>query len=183
MTQTDDINKVLEEGFKKARMLMYQAVWEAMRECAIKFVKEAIEAYNGGNLTGNTITSISAGLYEQGMPQPELISAREVSTLGAPIRRKLRKGETFVGEDYDGRERSGFIADIETDGGSGEDTAFHILESYKLPAGCMFGIVVTTGTEYSEYLTTNKKLDYDLLISAYKKAPNIAQLEWKKIKL
>lgn len=182
MTQTN-IDKVLEDGFKKARLLMYQAVWKAMRECAIRFVREAVDAYNGGNLTGNTITSISAGIYAEGMPQPEIVSARDVLGLKNPIRKKLHKGETFEGEDYDGRERSGFTADVETDGDYGEGTSFHILQSYKLPAGCTFGIVVTTGTEYSDYLTKERELHYDVLVSTFKKAPNIAQLEWKKIKV
>lgn len=182
MTQTN-IDKVLEEGFKKARMAMYQAVWKAMRECAIRFVREAVDAYDGGNLTGNTITSICAGIYEQGAPQPEIITARDVVGLRNPIFRKLRMGETYEGKDYDGRERSGFIANVDTDGDYGEVTSFHILQSYKLPANTTFGIVVTTGTEYSEYLTKTAALNYDVLISTYKKAPHIAELEWKKIRV
>lgn len=181
MTQTN-IDKVLEDGFKKARQIAYRAIFAAMKECAIRFVREAVDAYNGGNLTGNTITSISAGIYEQGMPQPIVISARDLG-LKSPVARKLRKGEVFSGTDYDGRERKGFRANVDTAGDFGEGTAFHILQNYKLPAGCAFGIVVTTGTEYSEYLTKEKELNYDLLISTFKKAPRIAQLEWKKIKV
>lgn len=179
MTQTN-ISKVLEEGFKKAQQAIYRAVYAAMKECAIRFVEEAVSDYDGGNLTGNTITSISAGLYEQGMPQPIVISARDLG-LKSPIAKKLHKGVYFEGEDYDGNMRKGFKAVKDTDGGYGEGTSSHILQSYKLPAGCTFGIVVTTGTEYSEYLT--KELDYDLLISTFKKAPRIARLEWKKIKV
>lgn len=179
MTQTN-ISKALEEGFKKAQRTIYAAVYAAMKECAIRFVRDAVDAYDGRNLTGNTITSISAGIYEQGMPQPIVLSARDLG-LKAPIAKKLHKGVYFQGEDYDGNLRRGFKAVKDTDGDYGEGTSFHILQSYKLPADCTFGIVVTTGTEYSEYLT--KELDYDLLISTFKKAPRIAQMEWKKIKV
>jgi len=183
MTQTNDIEKALEQGFQKARMLVYQAVWKQMRLCAIEFVRQAVDDYNGGNLTGNTITSISAGLYAEGMPQPEIINAREVVGLKSPIATKLHKGETFRGIDYDGRERKGFVADVETDGDYGEGTAFHILQSYRLPAGATFGIVVTTGTEYSEYLTKEKDLNYDVLISTFKNAPATAWKHWRRIKV
>lgn len=179
MTQTN-IGKALEEGFKKAQRAVYAAVYAAMKECAIRFVEDAVDAYDGGKLTGNTITSISAGIYEQGMPQPIVISARDLG-LRAPIAKKLHKGAYFEGDDYEGEPRKGFKAVIDTDGDYGEGTSFHILQSYKLPADCTFGIVVTTGTEYSEYLT--KELGYDVLISTFKKAPRIAQMEWKKIKV
>ena len=182
MTRTD-AGRVLEDGFKKARLAIYQAVSKALRECAIRFVRESVAAYNGGNLTGNTLTSISAGIYERGMPGPIVISAREVMNLRRPKYRKLHEGGSFKGLDYDGHKRKGFVATVETDGDYGEGTSFRFLQSYKLPANAAFGIVVTTGTEYSVYLTKEKELNYDVLVSTSKKAPHIADLEWKKIKL
>lgn len=151
-----------------------------MLRCAQRYVQEAVEAYtrNGRNLTGNTITSISAGVYKQGMP-PVIVNARGITGLPAPIMKKLRINERFEGLDYDGNERKDFAATVDTDGDYGENTSRDFLARYRLPSSCTFGIVVTTGTEYSEFLT--KELNYDVLISTYRRAKEIAHFEWKKI--
>ena len=75
-----------------------------------------------------------------------------------PIRNKLIKGETvFDFEDYDGNIRTWFTADIDTDGGYGDNTSAQFLKNYKTKR--QFSIVFTTGTEYSEYLEKIRKVN------------------------
>lgn len=104
------------------------------------------------NLTGNTITSFAYGIYiDKGLEQVGLYNGEKA------IRSKLSKGEIFRGVDYDGDERSGFRADVDTDGGYGTDTSIKFLEGY-VPNG-KYAIVFTTGTEYSEFLETRRNVN------------------------
>ena len=173
----------IEKGLRMARNAIYQAIWRQMKVLSVELVRHAAEDYNGGNLTGNTLTSISAGLYDIDSPFPIILNAVDVIGLEEPIWHKLTAGDIWEGEDYDGNIREGFRAKINTDEGSGIGTSFSFLMGYKLPAGVSLGIVVCTGTEYSEYLTKEEALKYDVLIGASKAAPSMAQSQWKKIKV
>lgn len=105
------------------------------------------------NLTGNTLTSYSYGIYLNGVLQ--LLSYFE----GNPaIRKKLNKDEIvrdFV--DYDGNYRTYFQATIGTDGDYGVNSASMFLQTYK-PKG-KYSIIFTTGTEYSAYLENVRDLN------------------------
>lgn len=104
------------------------------------------------NLTGNTITSFAYGIYiNKGLEQVGLYNGEKA------IRSKLSKGEIFRGIDYDGNERRGFRADVDTDGGYGADTSIKFLQNY-VPNG-KYAIVFTTGTEYSEFLETRRNVN------------------------
>lgn len=104
------------------------------------------------NLTGNTITSFAYGIYiDKGLEQVGLYNGEKA------IRSKLSKGEIFRGIDYDGNERRGFRADVDTDGGYGTDTSIKFLQNY-VPNG-KYAIVFTTGTEYSEFLETRRNVN------------------------
>ena len=105
------------------------------------------------NLTGNTLTSYSYGIYLNGVLQ--LMNYFD----GSPaIRRKLKKDEIvrdFV--DYDGNNRTYFQANIDTDADYGVNSASLFLQTYK-PKG-KYSIVFTTGTEYSAYLENVRDLN------------------------
>lgn len=105
------------------------------------------------NLTGNTITSYSYGIYLNGVLQ--LMNYFD----GKPaVRRKLKKGEIvrdFV--DYDGNYRSYFQTTVDTDGDYGVNSASLFLQTYK-PTG-KYSIIFTTGTEYSSYLENVRDLN------------------------
>lgn len=180
MPTKDDI---IEKGIHEAKKIIYKALWKQMHLLSVDLVRYAVEQYDGGDLTGNTITSIAAGVYDKDMPFPEIIFAKDVIGLKNPIWHKLTKNDVWIGVDYDGYEREGFEAKISTDEGSGIEMSFDFLMGYKLPSQCELGIVVCTGTEYSEYLTVEEDLKYDLLISSFKAAPRMAELRWKKIKV
>ena len=100
------------------------------------------------NLTGNTVTSLAFGLYVDGALSDVVTLDKE-----APLRTKLTKGDVLTNfVDYDGRLRKRFYADADTDGGYGYDTSLTFLKGYRIPKKWKYAIVVTTGTEYSEYL-------------------------------
>jgi hypothetical protein len=176
-------DKVLEEGLLKAKKIIYQSLWRELKSLSVELIRRAVEDYDGCNLTGNTITSISAGIYERQMPYPIILNAMDVVGLREPIWHKFSAPGLWVGEDYDGEERKGFEANIKTDQDFGYNTSYHFLLNYKLPANTDFGIVVCTGTEYSEYLTREEDLAYDVLIGAHKAAPMMAENHWKRIRM
>lgn len=106
------------------------------------------------NLTGNTLTSYAFGVY--------WFSKLEIMGFGnrfpPPLRNKLIKGESvydFI--DYDGIHRDWFTAKIATDAGYGKNTSIQFLKNYTCKE--KYGIVFTTGTEYSEYLENVRKLN------------------------
>lgn len=174
-------NDIIEQGLKMARKAIYQAIWKQMKTLSIELLRRAVEDYNGRNLTGNTITSISAGLYDVDSPYPIILNAIDVIGLREPIWHKLTEGDIWIGEDYDGNYRYEFAANVKTDVGYGANTSYKFLLDYKLPAECSLGIVLCTGTEYSEYL--KDELNYDVLVGAYKSAPMMAEGQWRKIKV
>lgn len=180
MTQINDINNVLESGFGRVRMLIYSKIEQALNNLAKSLVDVSVGYWdnNGHNLTGNTRTSLSAAVYMQGTMKTAFIG-QNLLGLKAPVRVKLTAGEVFSGTDYDGALRV-FQAKVFTDGKYGALTSLGFLRSYPFPASDC-GIVVTSGTEYSEFIA--KKYGYDVLISSYTAAKLLAQAEWKKIKL
>ena len=106
-----------------------------------------------GNLTGNTIASLSFGVYLDN----KLDSIYHYTSVGA-IRVKIAKGETvrnFI--DYDGNLRSCFQGDIANDGGYGVDTVERFFSSHR--PNKQNSIVIATGTEYSEFLENELKLN------------------------
>lgn len=105
------------------------------------------------NLTGNTLTSYSYGIYLNGVLQ--LMNYFDGKSA---IRKKLKKDEVvrdFV--DYDGNNRAYFQANIDTDGDYGVNSASMFLQTYK-PKG-KYSIIFTTGTEYSAYLENVRELN------------------------
>lgn len=67
-------------------------------------------------MTGNTITSISAGIYDIDSPFPLILNAVDVVGLKEPIWHKMSAPNIWHGEDYDGNRKKGrFRADIVTD--------------------------------------------------------------------
>ena len=107
------------------------------------------------NLTGNTVTSLAFGLYVDGALSDVVTLDKE-----SPLRTKLTKGDVLTNfVDYDGILRKRFYAEADTDGGYGYDTSLTFLKGYRIPKKWKYAIVVTTGTEYSEYLQNEYKLN------------------------
>ncbi len=104
------------------------------------------------NQTGNTITSYSYGIFHNG--KNVYIGSNEMND---PVRRKLKKGESWTGTNYDGIDTD-LYGTIDTDGAYGEDTARAFIKSY-VPKSVGFSVVICTGTEYSSFLENIKHLN------------------------
>lgn len=127
------------------------------------------------NLTGNTITSLAFGVYDNG----KVVSMGFNKHYPPAIRNKLIKGEeVFDFEDYDGNLRKYYRAKIVTDADYGKNTSIDFLQSYK-PTG-QFAMVFTTGTEYSEYL--EQKLKLNVLTDGFEYARNTILQSFKPMK-
>lgn len=139
--------RAIREGMAKANAMIAERVSMAFITLGTALLDDAEASAEYRNLTGNTLTSLAFGFYEN-------YNLKEFILLDngkPPIRRKLVKGEV-LGDflDYDGNLRRVFSADIDTDGGWGSSTSYQFLSGYKPTKPT--SIVITTGTEYSEYL-------------------------------
>lgn len=140
--------------FKVAKRKIWDLVWPNLYEALVSIAYELIQSAEFEkeymNLTGNTLTSYAVGIYKDGV----LIEIIQNSNLRPPIRVKLTRGEAWVDfRDYDGNFRKKFVGIVETDRGWGDDTSIKFLTSYDPPfRGSKTGIVMCTGTEYSEFL-------------------------------
>lgn len=157
----DSISQQFDKAVNNVLKDIYYYVIPQLVEFGIKMVNEVIPSQaEYRNLTGNTLTSYAFGVYYNG--QLELMG---FNTNSEPaIRNKLIKGETIVNfEDYDGDLRIFFRANIDTDGQLGTNTSMSFLKDYHPKS--QFGIVFTTGTEYSAYLENVRELN--VLSDAY----------------
>lgn len=140
--------------FKAAKRRIWDLVWPNLYEALVSLAHELIQSaeFVKGykNLTGNTLTSYAVGIYKDGA----LIEIIQNSNLRPPVRVKLTRGEVWEDfRDYDGNFRKWFVGKVETDRGWGDDTSIQFLTSYDPPfRGSKTGIVMCTGTEYSEFL-------------------------------
>ena len=175
-------DNIIEEGLRKARIAIYNNLWECLKKTAYNLLSDAVDIYrsHNTNLTGNTFTSLAAGVYCIDRPYPEAVFAKDLFGLKDPVWHKLSKGDVFNGEDYNGKNRS-FTGSIETDGDYGYNTSYHFLLTYKLPPDNVLGIVVCTGTESSEYLQHKRKVD--VLLGCYKDSPYILEQHIRTLKM
>lgn len=130
---------------------------------------------NYHNLTGNTLTSLTCGVYRMGKLKYSVNIMKEDLGLEAPTNRKLSRTDVFAEfTDYDtGKELRLYarhMAKFEpTDKKFGFQTAKRFLWEYKPEIkDC---IVLTTGTEYSEYLQGVRKLN--VLTETFMTSPEI----------
>ena len=155
--------KAIREGMAKANAIIEQRINAALYRLGMYYLQHAIDNKEYSNLTGNTITSTSFGLYKDyQLQQVIFISMKEA------IRTKLIKGEWFDEPfDYDGNVRS-FQGKIDTDAAYGKDLARDFLMQYRpLKPNA---IVLTTGTEYSTYI--ENELDSNVLTQTRDEAKN-----------
>lgn len=136
------------DGKKVIDNLMRQRIITALYQLGYMLIRDAEFQAGYRNLTGNTVTSLAFGLYVDGVLSDVVTLDKE-----SPMRTKLTKGDVLTNfVDYDGRLRKRFYAEADTDGGYGYDTSLTFLKGYRIPKKWKYAIVVTTGTEYSEYL-------------------------------
>lgn len=149
-----DNGNVLLEGFKKARRQMERYMAMRLDDACRSLLAEVARHRTFQGFTGQTQTSYMAAWYYNG----RMTVFRQDNWTDAPVRVKVRKGETArLKRPYEGTARS-VKGDVQTGKPVGAETSLEFLRSYKPRKGC-WTIVVTTGTEYSEILESVRNLD------------------------
>lgn len=151
-----DNRKAFDKGMKQARILMNHMVYVRLLKACESLIDHALAEKEYQGFTGNTQTSYACGNYVDGALTDMVISG---DTMRRPVHVKIRKGErVFLRSPYEGKARS-VIGRVDVDGEWGADSAADFLESYRPFIKKGFSIVMTTGTEYSEYLENVRNLN------------------------
>jgi len=153
----DSIEKQFQAGIDKAMAIRDKAYMIWLTTFCYKLILSAEENRSYENLTGNTVTSYSCGIYNN----KKLVSVIQDRDIPPPVRVKLTEGEimpkgsmTYGGEplDFD------YEAETKTDQRYGDDTAWWFLSRFK-PMYMGYCVVMTTGTEYSIYIHALHRMD------------------------
>lgn len=170
-----DNEKILNEGFSKGLAMIERTIMVSLHYSMVELVHTALFNKEYMGFTGNTQTSYTCGAYLNGV-LVDVVSSSE--SLPQPVRRKIPFGKTvYLERPYEGggRARHGYV---HTDRNFGADTALKFINSYRAPKKG-FALVMTTGTEYSEFLEQEARLD--VLTKTFKDAPGIIARNWRKI--
>lgn len=170
-----DNAKTLENGFAKGIRMIEDVLYNSLIDAADNFLMMANANRQFVGFTGNTQTSYTAGVYMYGRLQGIVY---QTSSTQPTRRMKIPKGKTvFLNNPYEGHPRAvtGMVDIYEN---HGLVTSVKFLEGYKIGRKGL-GIVITTGTEYSEYIEQVRHLD--VLTNTFKDAARILEKNWKKI--
>lgn len=155
--------KAFKAGLRKLAGIKASLFLGILTNASYQLLVDAETSKEFHNLTGNTLTSFMVGIYLDGALK-RTVSMPEADEVQMPKRPKLSRGNgighLYV-EDYDSGRRL-FIRKsglMQTDGDYGYNTSRKFLQSYKPKIAKGYSIVMCTGTEYSEYLESSKKLN------------------------
>lgn len=166
--------KALNEGFKKFKKLMDTQMLDILTNASYKLLVDAEFSKEFQNLTGNTITSYMVGIFKRGR-LARTIALKDMDRLPSPTRRKLsykKDGVAIVEEYMTGNERVVRLKDlVETDKMYGYTTAQRFLTTYKPEVYKGYGIVMCTGTEYSDFL--EDMYDLNVLTETFQISPRV----------
>ena len=157
MSQRNATNKTaLEKGFKVAKILIAGHIYDILENAARAYLQDMVSKKKYQGFTGNTQTSYTCGLYIDGRLTYAIV---QDTYSRKPVRLKVERGETvYLEHPYEGEARA-VTGKVEVDNRYGKDTAFSFLKSYKKTPKKGFAVVVTTGTEYSEYIENVRNLN------------------------
>lgn len=177
MTKGADNVALFDAGMKRAKSLMQNHLLGILKSAANGFMKdiETNKGYQG--FTGNTQTSYTFGLYVDGVLREAI---RQRSWRKPPVRLKVPKDKVvYLKRPYEGNAR--FVrGKVDVDDKFGQDTALEFLANYSGAASNGISIVVTTGTEYSEFLEAEKHLN--VLTATWQASPSIMKHSLTQIK-
>lgn len=167
--------RTLNLGFAHGLKLIEYAVFRSLHDAAEKLLFSASIGKEYTGFTGNTQTSYMCGIYMNG----QLVECIEQHNWHYPvIRGKVPKGKTvYLKYPYEGVGRA-VEGKVHVDSLYGKDTSLNFLRRYRIPKG-YYGLVMTTGTEYSELLEQVRHLD--VLTYTFSVAESKLQSSWKKI--
>lgn len=157
MSQRNATNKTaLEKGFKVAKILIAGHIYDILENAARAYLQDMASRKEYQGFTGNTQTSYTCGLYIDGRLTYAIVQDTYSSK---PVRLKVGRGETvYLENPYEGKARA-VTGEAKVDNRYGKDTAFSFLKSYKKTPKKGLAVVVTTGTEYSEYIENVRNLN------------------------
>lgn len=167
--------KTLEHGFIKGKQIMEDYLVNSLISSVQEMLRELPMLIGFVGFTGNTQTSYMAGVYIRGMLR---YIVKEKEWTANPVRGKIPyKSTVFLENPYEGRPRlrHGYVRIRDF---SGSSLSQKFLQSYKAPKKGL-AIVVTTGTEYSEFL--EQMFNLNVLTATFQRAPTILNKNWKKI--
>lgn len=168
----DENSIAIDKGYKKANEYILKYFFQRCNDFGIHLLQEIEASRTFLDFTGNTITSISFGLYLNN----KLTDIKFLSK-GKPLMPKVKKGETVIlDETYDGRTNIKVIGGIDLSTAYGEELSIKTLNALRPKGGN--GIIVTTGTEYSEILERERGLN--VITEAFQVAQN-GSLRWFKV--
>lgn len=134
------------KGLQIAKEKIHSAVLKQLVKYGKLLLNDAQAKAEYQSFTGNTLTSLAFGLYENNSLQDVVF----ISGLKAPVHIKVQKGEYVYLEDpYEGEAR-GVIGKVDIYDDTGEETSIRTLQGLCPKGGN--GIIITTGTEYSTFL-------------------------------
>ena len=170
-----DNERVLKEGLQKGYKMIVEHLTEQLRVLCERLLLEVPKHREFCGFTGNTQTSYACGLYVDG----KLYGIVTQRNWNAPtIRRKVGYGQwVYLRNPYEGRARS-VKGKVMIKNNHGKSTSVNFLQSYKAKRNHIC-IVMTTGTEYSEYLESAAHLD--VLTGTYEASKEILAKGFKPI--
>lgn len=171
----NDNAKVLENGFAKGLRMIEDTIYNSLLDAAERLLIRVSTNRQFVGFTGNTQTSYMAGIYQYG----NLVAVVNQKNWREPVRRmKVRKGKVvYLANPYEGNPRA-VRGMVDIGENHGIQTSIKFLEGYKAPRKG-FALVITTGTEYSEYI--EQAMHLDVLTNTYMNAAEIINRSWKKI--
>ena len=159
--------KTLKDGLQKGYKMIVDYLYKQCYDLCERLLLEVPKHREFLGFTGNTQTSYACGLYVDGVLEG-IVVQRNWSD--APVRKKIGNGQwVYLRNPYEGRSRSVY-GKIDTSDGFGLDTSIEFLRSYQAKKSHI-QIVMTTGTEYSEFLEAVRGLD--VLTGTYESAKTI----------
>lgn len=166
-----NLNKsIFLQGMRTAKDKIYRVLMARLAKYGEYLLEDAQFRAEYTSFTGNTLTSLAFGVYENS----QLTDVVFINGLQPAVHAKVQKGQTvYLSNPYDGAPRS-VTGKVDVTDDYGIDTSVRVLEGL-MPKGGN-GIVVTTGTEYSDYLESVYNLN--VLSDTYLEASNIA---WNRI--
>lgn len=150
-----DNERVLKEGLRKGYGMIVDHLYGELYVLCERLLEEVPRHREFLGFTGNTQTSYACGLYVDGKLRGIVY---QKNWTRPPVSRKVKMGRlVWLREPYEGRARS-VRGKVQTEDDYGQTTSYKFLQGYKARKDCL-QIVMTTGTEYSEYLEGVGHLD------------------------
>lgn len=150
-----DNAQILRDGLQKGYKQIIDYLFKQMYEFCERLLLEVPKHREFLGFTGNTQTSYACGIYVDGTLGGIVVQSNWNQP---PVRKKIGSGQwVWLRNPYEGRTRS-VRGKVRVTGDYGQTTSFQFLQSYKAKKNHI-QIVMTTGTEYSEYLEVIGGLD------------------------